>query len=200
MSCFRIHKSAFPKTKPKGEVQLSENQIDSNSLKKLQDSGENLKAEWEKSAYTVLIVFCFLVQDGKILLITRANEPYKGSCTIPGGRKRRGESLREACVRKMKEETGLSVKNLKFAGLLHVYTKDDNIEYVSAYFTTDDFSGEIAHGEDGELSWVDFDKSLSMTNVHPSYKALFPSIRDSKTPFSVVLRLDADGRGEYAFE
>ena len=41
--------------------------------------------------YCVPIVFCFLIRDDKILLI-RAKEPYKGEATMPGGRKRRGES------------------------------------------------------------------------------------------------------------
>ena len=48
---------------------------------------------WEHCAYCVPIVFCFLIRDDKILLIRRAKEPYKGEATVPGGRKRRGESI-----------------------------------------------------------------------------------------------------------
>ncbi|MDR3265645.1 MAG: hypothetical protein LBT15_06515, partial [Synergistaceae bacterium] len=41
---------------------------------------------WDGYGYTALIVFCFLMRDGKILLIRRANEPYKGEITVPGSK------------------------------------------------------------------------------------------------------------------
>ena len=74
---------------------------------------------WDHYAYTALIVFCFLMRDGKILLIRRANEPYKGEITVPGGRKKRGESLREACVREMKEETGYTAEHIGLLMKMH---------------------------------------------------------------------------------
>jgi hypothetical protein len=43
----------------------------------LQKSPEGVS--WGDLPFTVAIVFCFLIRDWKILLITRANEPYKGS-------------------------------------------------------------------------------------------------------------------------
>ncbi|MDR3254154.1 MAG: NUDIX domain-containing protein [Synergistaceae bacterium] len=156
-------------------------------------------ASWSESAFTVMIVFCFLIRDRKILLITRANEPYRGSRTIPGGKKQRGESLREACIREMKEETGLTVKDPKFAGLLQVCVDGDNKEYVSAYFTADDCEGTLTQSEEGNLEWIDFDKSAEIAAIHPSYAALFPLIRDGKTPFNVALR-GSEGRADYAYE
>jgi 8-oxo-dGTP diphosphatase len=150
-------------------------------------------------AFTVMVVFCFLIRDGKILLITRANEPYKGTRTIPGGRKDRGESLREACIREMREETGLTVKNPKFAGLLHVCTGGE-IEYISAYFTADDYDGSLEASKEGELEWVDFERSADVAGIHPSYAALFPLVRDGKTPFSVVLRIGSGRDTDYRYE
>ena len=49
------------------------------------------------------------VIDDTILLIERANEPSAGCWSVPGGRLEPGETLAEAVVREMAEETGLTV-------------------------------------------------------------------------------------------
>ena len=51
-----------------------------------------------------------IVKDGKAVIVKRANAPYKGQWSIPGGRVELGESLAEALVREMREETGLDVQ------------------------------------------------------------------------------------------
>jgi 8-oxo-dGTP diphosphatase len=159
---------------------------------------ETPEISWEESAFTAIIVFCFLMHDGKILLITRAKEPYKGTRTIPGGRKMRGESLKEACVREMEEETGLFVKNPDFVGLLHVIREDDKTEYISAYFTANDFNGELKPSDEGALEWVDFEASATVPGIHPSYAALFPLVKEDKKPFIVTLKVNAKGENQYS--
>lgn len=47
------------------------------------------------------------VDDGDLLLIRRAQSPGKGQWTVPGGRVEGGETLAEAVVRELREETGL---------------------------------------------------------------------------------------------
>ena len=142
---------------------------------------------WENYAYTALIVFCFLMRDGKILLIRRANEPYKGEITIPGGRKKRGESLREACAREMREETGYILKDMRFAGILHSYPKTHNIEYISHYFVCRDFEGELRESSEGELVWVDVETSPTLPGIHPYYVRLLPDILKGNFPFDVSM-------------
>jgi ADP-ribose pyrophosphatase YjhB (NUDIX family) len=50
-----------------------------------------------------------IVKDRKALIIKRANDPYKGQWSIPGGRVELGESLVDAVRREMREETSLHV-------------------------------------------------------------------------------------------
>ncbi|GHV41891.1 hypothetical protein FACS1894187_23860 [Synergistales bacterium] len=140
---------------------------------------------WDDYAYTALIVFCFLIRDGKILLIRRANEPYKGEITIPGGRKKRNESLQDACRREMFEETGYILKDMKFAGILHAYRPDDKIEYVSNYFICRDFDGDLRESDEGGLLWADLDESLKLPGIHPFYVRLLPDVLSDTLPLEV---------------
>ena len=143
---------------------------------------------WDNYGYTALIVFCFLMKDGKILLIRRANEPYKGEITIPGGRKKRGESLREACAREMFEETGYILKDMEFAGILHAYRPGDvtkKMEYLSNYFVCRNFEGELRASDEGEIFWVKNEESLSLPGIHPFYVRLFPDVLKRNFPIEV---------------
>jgi mutator protein MutT len=59
-----------------------------------------------------------IVDEGKILLVQRANDPGKGLWAVPGGKVDHGETLRAAAVREVLEETGLDVEvgDLVWAG------------------------------------------------------------------------------------
>lgn len=57
----------------------------------------------------VLAVGAVVVHAGRILLVRRGHEPSRGSWSVPGGRVRPLETLHEAVVREVSEETGLAV-------------------------------------------------------------------------------------------
>lgn len=54
-----------------------------------------------------LCVGAIVVDDGSLLLVRRSHEPGAHQWTVPGGRVEFGESLAEAVVRELREETGL---------------------------------------------------------------------------------------------
>ena len=57
-----------------------------------------------------------IFRDGKILLVRRAREPANGVYTFPGGRVEFGESLTEALIREIREETGLEIEIIGLVG------------------------------------------------------------------------------------
>jgi 8-oxo-dGTP diphosphatase len=54
---------------------------------------------------------------GEIVLIRRGQEPRRGEWSIPGGRVEWGETIQEAVVREVREETGLEIEVL---GLIEI--------------------------------------------------------------------------------
>lgn len=56
---------------------------------------------------------------GRVLLIWRKNDPYKGHYAFPGGFIEVGETAENAALRELKEETGIEADNLR---LIAVYS------------------------------------------------------------------------------
>lgn len=54
-------------------------------------------------------VVVLVINEGKLLLVRRANDPQKGKWTLPGGFMDAGEDPRTAAERECLEETGLQV-------------------------------------------------------------------------------------------
>lgn len=75
------------------------------------------KCGWIYFADPKVAVAVLVEQEGKVLLVRRINDPFRGYWTLPAGFVDAGESPEEAGVRECLEETGLDVR---ITGLLDV--------------------------------------------------------------------------------
>lgn len=91
-----------------------------------------------------------VVHEERVLLVQRGTEPLKGRWTIPGGLIDVGETLREAVIREVKEETGLDVEPLELIELLdRIHREDDRVRY---HYVIADYLCRVTGGTLGAAS------------------------------------------------
>jgi len=97
-----------------------------------------------------LTVDAIIPYRGKIVVIRRRNEPFKGYYALPGGIVEYGETVEEAVLREVKEETGLDVKIHKLVGVYSDPNRDPRGHFVSICFITLPVGGELKAGSDAK--------------------------------------------------
>lgn len=109
-----------------------------------------------KTENTELTVLCLLRDGERYLLQDRVKKDWQGY-TLPGGHVEPGESFVDAVIREMKEETGLTIENPRLCGVKQFPLRDGDYEtgrYIVFLFETDQFSGELASSDEGQMHWV----------------------------------------------
>ena len=71
-----------------------------------------------------------VVHENRVLLVRRGTEPLKGQWSIPGGLIDVGETLHEAVIREVREETGLAVEPIELVELLdRIHREEERVRY-----------------------------------------------------------------------
>jgi 8-oxo-dGTP diphosphatase len=119
----------------------------------------------------ILCASAAVFRDGRVLLGSRRNPPYDQVFSLPGGLVETGETLEEAALREVEEETGVRGEIVCFNGWREVIHRDDEgrvqRHYVIASFVARWVSGEGEPGEElGRVMWADEDevRALPLTN------------------------------------
>jgi len=83
-----------------------------------------------QSLLPILCVDCVIVHENKCLLLRRTNEPAKGQYWFPGGRVFKGERIRDAALRKAREEVNLDCHFEQIIGIEEtIFRRNANINY-----------------------------------------------------------------------
>ena len=130
---------------------------------------------------TILLGVIFDPAKRKILLGRRENDPYIKELTwvFPGGSLNYEEDLDAALKKKIKEKTGLDVKNL---GAIFAKTYPEKKEFLSIYFLCEAVSGEEKAADDlVELKWVKPEEveNYFTTSFHPHMKEYILNLKKS---------------------
>lgn len=94
-----------------------------------------------------------LDEDTRFLLVQRAHPPDQGCWTLPGGRVEPGETLEQAVIREVPEETGLAVRVVRELEQLDVPDGDGGV-YEIHDFLAERIGGEAIAGDDAaDIGW-----------------------------------------------
>lgn len=125
---------------------------------------------WERALPAVAVLVFEPIRQ-EILLVTRRYPPYAGGLTFPGGGIEFGESVAEAAVREVQEETGLLVSLDSQFG---TWSTPGNHTIIT-FFRAHPVDGEIKAGSDAlEAGFYRWNKVLSLAfSLHDMVLNLF---------------------------
>jgi 8-oxo-dGTP diphosphatase len=107
-----------------------------------------------------LAVSAAIVRAGQVLLVRRARPPAAGLFSLPGGVVELGETLEEAVVREVREETGLTIEPVGLAGFRETIVRDGDARierhFVILPFAARWRAGEVELNEElSEARWLE---------------------------------------------
>jgi 8-oxo-dGTP diphosphatase len=105
-----------------------------------------------------LAVSAAIFRDGRVLIVRRGRPPAHGLYTLPGGGVELGETLEQAVMREVREETGLAIAPLALVGFREAIARDatGRIErhFVILPFAARWIAGEVTLSEElAEADW-----------------------------------------------
>jgi len=110
---------------------------------------------------------CEIIKDNKILLKRASRGIGKGKWNGLGGKIEKNETEMENIIREVKEESNLTISNIKKHGIITFYQgSKQKIFAIVHVFSTSNFKGEIKPNEEGELKWFDL-KSIPYEEMWP---------------------------------
>jgi ADP-ribose pyrophosphatase YjhB (NUDIX family) len=123
--------------------------------------------------------------EGRVLVIRRGHPPAQGQFSVPGGAVEVGETLADACVREVREETGLTIEVLGLAEVVERVQREPagqvRYHYVILDYAARVTGGVLCAGSDaGEARWVTLDELAALDTT----EGLAPVLRRAHSQWS----------------
>jgi mutator protein MutT len=138
-------------------------------------------------AHPAVGVGAVLVHEGRVLLIRRGKEPLRGRWVVPGGTVEAGETLQEALVREIREETGIVVRPREVVLVFDRIERDGGgavrYHYVIIDYLCDYVSGTPRAGSDAEaVAFVAPDELAAYSLPEKALNVVLEAFRRSSAP------------------
>ena len=135
---------------------------------------------------------CYIIKDNKCLMLHRTkkeNDQSHDKWLGIGGKFEDKESPEDCALREIKEETGLTVTEYRYRGIVTFISDVWETEYMHL-FTVTGFRGEVSECDEGDLEWIDVGRLLEL----PMWEGdrIFLNLLASDSPF-FSLKLKYEG-------
>ena len=134
---------------------------------------------------------CYLYRGDEVLMMHRTrkkNDMNHDKWIAIGGRFEDKESPEDCALREAKEETGLTVSNLKLCGVKQF--PDKGHRYLVFLFKTDSFEGELRSSGEGEMEWISMDDLDQYNTVSDLRELLDVMLREDLNEFQYIVQGD----------
>ena len=109
------------------------------------------QCEWIHFVNPKVAAAVLIEKDGRVLLVRRANEPYRGLWTLPAGFVNGNEDPAEAAARECLEETGLSVHVTRVLDVIAGREHKRGADFIIVYLA-EVVSGELMADDDADAA------------------------------------------------
>ena len=136
---------------------------------------------------------CYIEQDGCYLLLHRVkkkNDLNRDKWIGIGGKLEEGESPEEGLLREVKEETGLTLTDYRYCGIVTFVSDQWEGEYMHLFHATG-FEGSLHECDEGNLEWVEKERFAAL----PQWEGdkIFLRLMQEGVPFfSLKLQYEGD--------
>ena len=136
---------------------------------------------------------CYIERAGQYLMLHRVkkeNDLNHDKWVGVGGKFLDKESPEECLLREVKEETGLTLTDYRFRGIVTFVSNQWPTEYMYLYTATG-FEGEMIVCDEGDLEWVDHDKIIDLP-IWEGDKLFLRLLAEEAPFFSLKLEYQGD--------
>ena len=140
---------------------------------------------------------CYIEKDGKYLMLHRIKKEHdanKDKWIGIGGKFEDKESPEDCILREAKEETGLTLTDYRYRGIVTFVSDKWETEYMHL-FTATGFEGELIDCDEGELEWISREKLDSIPKWEGD-KFFLELLQKNEPFFSLKLRYEGENLRE----
>ena len=122
----------------------------------------------------------------------KKNDVNAGKWIGVGGKQEKGETPLECMIRETKEETGLTMCDPRYRGMVYFIYDDRETELIHIY-TCQSYTGRLKECPEGTLAWIPQDQLDAIPLWEGDRLFLKRLMNDDDTLFTLYLYYDRDG-------